>query len=146
QSIFQIGGNAGSAIGPLLVALLIMPYGQRHVSWFSLVAIIGIGALCYVGIWYKNQLQQERLEVKSHGDKIVKAPALTQKQVFVSIAILLVLIFSKYFYMASLSSYFTFYLIEKFGVSIPQSQIYLFLFLAAVAVGTLAGGPLGDKY
>lgn len=146
QSIFQIGGNAGSAIGPLLVALLIMPYGQSHVSWFSLVAIIGIGALCYVGIWYKNHLQEERLVVKSHGDKIVKAPALTQKQVFVSIAILLVLIFSKYFYMASLSSYFTFYLIEKFGVSIPQSQIYLFLFLAAVAVGTLAGGPLGDKY
>jgi FSR family fosmidomycin resistance protein-like MFS transporter len=146
QSIFQIGGNAGSAIGPLLVALLIMPYGQTHVSWFSIGAIVGIFALIRVGTWYRNHLREEKPVIKATGRIKIEEHGLNRRQVIISILILLVLIFSKYFYMASLSSYFTFYLIEKFGVSIPQSQIYLFLFLAAVAAGTLAGGPLGDKY
>lgn len=146
QSIFQIGGNAGSAIGPLLVALLIMPYGQAYVSWFSIVAVVGIMALIHVGMWYRNHLVERALVFEPQGKIKIEEPRFVKKQVTMSIAILLVLIFSKYFYMASISSYFTFYLIERFNVSIPQSQIYLFLFLAAVAVGTLLGGPLGDKY
>lgn len=146
QSIFQIGGNAGSAIGPLLVALVIMPYGQSAVGWFTIGAIVGIFALMHIGRWYSGHLQEKRPVFKPKENLSVGGPRISKKQVILSIAILLVLIFSKYFYMASISSYFTFYLIEKFGVSIPQSQIYLFLFLAAVAVGTLAGGPLGDKY
>ena len=146
QSIFQIGGNAGSAVGPLLVALLIMPYGQAYVSWFSIVAIVGILALVHVGLWYRNHLLERTAVYQPKGNITLVEPRLSKNQIILSIAILLVLIFSKYFYMASMSSYFTFYLIEKFNVSIPQSQIYLFLFLAAVAVGTLLGGPLGDKY
>lgn len=146
QSIFQIGGNAGSAIGPLLVAVLIMPYGQTYISWFSIGAVVGIFALINVGIWYRRHLRERQL-VFGQKDKIkIVEPSLRKNRIVLSIGILLVLIFSKYFYMASISSYFTFYLIEKFNVSIPQSQIYLFLFLAAVAVGTLLGGPLGDKY
>lgn len=146
QSIFQIGGNAGSAIGPLLVALLIMPYGQAYVGWFSIVAVVGIIALIHVGMWYRNHLVERTLVYEPKGNIKIQEPRIAKNQVIMSIAILLVLIFSKYFYMASISSYFTFFLIEKFNVSIPQSQIYLFLFLAAVAVGTLLGGPLGDKY
>ncbi len=146
QSIFQIGGNAGSAIGPLLVALLVMPFGQAYVGWFSMVAIVGVVALVHVGTWYGNHLRQERPVFKPTGNITIERPRLSKNQVILSIIMLLVLIFSKYFYMASISSYFTFYLIEKFAVSIPQSQIYLFVFLAAVAVGTLAGGPLGDRY
>jgi len=146
QSIFQIGGNAGSAVGPLLVALLIMPHGQAYISWFSIGAIVGIFALVNVGLWYRRHLQERALVLDRREKVKGKEFALSKHQIVLSIGILLVLIFSKYFYMASISSYFTFYLIEKFGVSIPQSQIYLFLFLAAVAVGTLLGGPLGDKY
>ena len=146
QSIFQIGGNAGSAIGPLLVALLIMPHGQAYISWFSIGAIVGIIALVNVGTWYRRHLGERELVIGQKAKVKVAEPALSKNQIILSIGILLVLIFSKYFYMASISSYFTFYLIEKFNVSIPQSQIYLFLFLAAVAVGTLLGGPLGDKY
>jgi len=146
QSIFQIGGNAGSAVGPLLVALLIMPYGQAYVSWFSIVAIVGILALIHVGIWYRNHLSERTAVYQAKGDVKIVEPGFSKDHIILSIGILLVLIFSKYFYMASMSSYFTFYLIEKFNVSIPQSQIYLFLFLAAVAMGTLLGGPLGDKY
>ncbi len=146
QSIFQIGGNAGSAIGPLLVALLIMPHGQTYISWFSIVAVVGIIALINVGSWYRRHLKDRKAIFEQKEKVQVSEPVLNKNQIILSIGILLVLIFSKYFYMASISSYFTFYLIEKFNVSIPQSQIYLFLFLAAVAVGTLVGGPLGDKY
>lgn len=144
QSIFQIGGNAGSAIGPLLVAVVVMPYGQGNIRWFALGALLAIFALLRVGAWYKNYLADES-EIKS-SKKSIAANNLSKRQVKASVGILLVLIFSKYFYMASMSSYFTFYLIEKFQVSIPQSQIYLFVFLAAIAAGTFLGGPLGDKY
>ena len=144
QSIFQIGGNAGSAIGPLLVALVVMPYGQGNIRWFALGALLAIFALLKVGGWYKHILSIEAVGKSSK--KPIAASNLTTRQVKVSVGILLVLIFSKYFYMASMSSYFTFYLIEKFQVSIPQSQIYLFVFLAAIAAGTFLGGPLGDKY
>ena len=144
QSIFQLGGNAGSAIGPLLAALIIVPHGQFYIIWFTLAAILGIIVLIRVGTWYKGHLD---LKLKS---KTVAVPAshktLSKARVITALAILLVLIFSKYFYMASMSSYFTFYLIDKFHVSVQQSQIHLFIFLAAVAAGTLIGGPLGDRF
>jgi MFS transporter, FSR family, fosmidomycin resistance protein len=144
QSIFQLGGNAGSAIGPLLAALIIVPHGQFYIIWFTLAAILGIIVLVRVGTWYKGHLE---LKMKN---KAVALPAshktLSKSRVITSLAILLVLIFSKYFYMASMSSYFTFYLIDKFHVSVQQSQIHLFIFLAAVAAGTLLGGALGDRF
>lgn len=144
QSIFQLGGNAGSALGPLLAALIIVPYGQFNIIWFTLAAILGIVVLMRVGSWYKDHLE---LKKKNKTATIpVLHHALSKSRVITSLAILLVLIFSKYFYMACMSSYFTFYLIDKFHVSVQQSQIYLFIFLAAVAAGTLIGGPLGDRF
>lgn len=144
QSIFQLGGNAGSAIGPLLAALIIVPYGQFNIIWFALIAILGIIVLVRVGTWYKGHL-----ELKNK-NKTVAVPAshkpLSKTRVITSLGILLVLIFSKYFYMASMSSYLTFYLIDKFHVTVQQSQIYLFIFLASVAAGTLLGGALGDRF
>jgi len=144
QSIFQLGGNAGSAIGPLLAALIIIPHGQFYVAWFGLVAILGIIVLVRVGNWYKEHLEL-RAKTKT-GAAQTTHPALPRSRVVISLIILLILIFSKYFYMASMSSYFTFYLIDKFHVSVQQSQIYLFIFLGAVAAGTFLGGPLGDRY
>lgn len=145
QSIFQVGGNAGSAIGPLLAALIVIPHGQDYIRWFCLFAILGMCILSVVGRWY-----QRHMPVKVVGGKQVKetvgAVALSRSKIVTSILILLVLIFSKYFYMASMTSYFTFYLMEKFHVSVQESQIYLFAFLAAVAIGTILGGPLGDRY
>jgi FSR family fosmidomycin resistance protein-like MFS transporter len=144
QSIFQLGGNAGSAIGPLLAALIIVPHGQFYIIWFTLAAILGILVLVRVGTWYKGHLE---LKMKN---KMAAVPAshktLSKSRVITSLTILLVLIFSKYFYMASMSSYFTFYLMDKFHVSVQQSQIHLFIFLAAVAAGTLLGGALGDRF
>lgn len=143
QSIFQLGGNAGSAIGPLLAALIIVPHGQFYVIWFTLIAVLGIIVLLKVGNWYKGHL-----ELRSKNKAAVAAPqrTLSKGRVTASLAILLVLIFSKYFYMASMSSYFTFYLIDKFHVTKQQSVFYLFLFLASVAAGTVLGGGLGDRF
>ncbi|MGO3807658.1 MAG: MFS transporter [Sphingobacterium sp.] len=142
QSIFQVGGNAGSAIGPLLAALIIIPHGQSYIRWFCLFAVLGIAMLSLVGRWYGRNvhLRKDKARVESNG------PLLSKRKITISIGILLVLIFSKYFYMASMTSYFTFYVIEKFGVDVQQSQYYLFAFLAAVAGGTILGGPLGDRY
>lgn len=144
QSLFQVGGNAGSAIGPLMAALIIVPYGQFNIIWFSLAALLAIVILSKLGGWYQNNLY--RLKKKpgtaSHDDHVVKLPP---KKVAFALFILMVLIFSKYFYMTSMHSYFTFYLINKFGVSVQSSQIYLFLFLFAVAAGTFIGGPVGDR-
>ncbi|MBB6274562.1 FSR family fosmidomycin resistance protein-like MFS transporter [Pedobacter cryoconitis] len=144
QSIFQLGGNAGSAIGPLLAALIVIPYGQFYIIWFGIAAVAGILILIQIGKWYKDHLD---LRIKG------KAPALdevkhnlSKGRVVSSIVILLILTFSKYFYMASMTSYFTFYLIDKFHISVQQSQLYLFAFLAAVAAGTMIGGPLGDRF
>jgi MFS transporter, FSR family, fosmidomycin resistance protein len=142
QSIFQVGGNAGSAIGPLLAALIIVPFGQKSASLFGVFALIGIFILTRVGKWYGIQLQRHK---RNKSTQVVESPFSKRKVTF-SIVILLILIFSKYFYSASLSSYFTFYLMNKFDVSIQQSQIYLFVYLAAVAVGTILGGPIGDRY
>lgn len=143
QSIFQLGGNAGSAIGPLLAAIIIVPHGQANVIWFGIAAVLGIIVLSKVAVWYKEHLilraaKKSSTEIVDNG--------LSTSRVVVSIGILLVLIFSKYFYMASMSSYFTFYLIDKFHLSVQQSQWYLFIFLGSVAAGTLLGGPLGDRF
>ncbi len=144
QSIFQLGGNAGSAAGPLLVALIVMPYGQGNISWFLLIAVVGIIILFKIGSWYKTQiLLRAAGKVNPIADERHFLP---KRKVLFSIAILMLLIFSKYFYMVSITNYFTFYLIEKFHLSVQQSQLYLFAFLAAVAAGTLMGGPLGDKF
>ena len=142
QSVFQLGGNAGSSIGPLLAAWIIVPKGQFSVIWFSVIALVAIMVLSYVGKWYKGYIVNRA--AKKAG-AVSDGHHLSKRTVVFAIVILLVLIFSKYFYMASLTSYFTFYLIDKFHVSVQTSQIYLFVFLFSVAAGTLLGGPIGDK-
>lgn len=144
QSIFQVGGNAGSAIGPLLAALIVMPYGMQGVTWVSFAAVIGMVLLWRVGRWYANHLYlKQRKSVPGIAEAL---PSLPKGRVRTALGILLVLIFSKYFYLASMTSYFTFFLINKFGVTAQQSQLYLFAFLGAVALGTIIGGPLGDRF
>ena len=144
QSIFQLGGNMGSSIGPLLAAWIIVPHGQFSIIWFSLMAMLAIFILTKVGNWYKSYLVRIKVS-RRHVETVIK-PTFPKSKIIYSVAILLVLIFSKYFYMASLTSYFTFYMINKFGVSIQASQIYLFIFLFSVAAGTLIGGPVGDRF
>lgn len=143
QSIFQVGGNAGSSLGPLLAALIIVPLGQTSIGWFALLALVAMIVLVYVGRWYKINLGALRQKNRSTDGNY---PALSKTKIFVSILILIVLIFSKYFYLASMVSYLTFYLIEKFQVSVQHAQIFLFIFLFSVAAGTLLGGPLGDRF
>lgn len=143
QSIFQVGGNSGSAIGPLLVALIIIPLGQGYVALFAIAAFIGIIVLWRIGNWYAERLSLKK-SVK-HSDPFIEIQ-LSRKKIIFSISILLALVFSKYIYLASMTNYFTFFLIEKFHISVKDSQLYLFMFLAAVAVGTILGGKLGDKY
>jgi len=143
QSVFQLGGNAGSSIGPLLAAWIIVPHGQFSIIWFSFIALLAIMILSYVGNWYKGYLI--KLSSKRKKGAVSQGAQLSRKKVIFAVSILLILIFSKYFYMASLTSYFTFYLIQKFGVSVQSSQLYLFAFLFSVALGTLVGGPIGDK-
>lgn len=142
QSIFQLGGNAGSAIGPLLVALIVAPYGQQNIIWFTAAALIGIVILTKVGQWYKNYLSTRANKTAAKAATIT----LSRKRLTGSLIVLLLLIFSKFFYLASMTNYFTFFLIHKFNVSIQQSQLYLFVFLAAVAAGTLIGGFMGDRF
>lgn len=141
QSIFQLGGNAGTAIGPLLVALIVVPNNQHYIIWFAIVAIIALFVLSKIAIWYQNHLT---LRAKKKVEIIL--PNLSQTKIVVSVSILLILIFSKFFYMASISSYFTFYLMDRFQLSIQDAQFHLVLFLASCAIGTLIGGPLGDKF
>ena len=140
QSTFQVGGNTGSALGPLLAAAIIIPYGQGHIAWFGLFAMFAILVLYGLSRWYRNHLNLFKLK---QGGKATHG--LSKGRVTFALVVLAVLVFSKYFYMTSLTSYFTFYLIEKFQLSVASSQMYLFLFLGAVAVGTFAGGPIGDK-
>lgn len=144
QSLFQVGGNLGGSLGPLLAAVFVAPYGRRHIALFTILAFTAIMVMIPVGHWYKSFLLRLR---KAEGETLktsVCRPLPMGKTVF-SIAILLILIFSKYIYMASLNSYYTFYLIHKFGVSVQVSQLYLFVFLIATAIGTLLGGPIGDR-
>lgn len=140
QSLFQVGGNFGSSLGPLLAALIIAPYGKGNVGWFVLAALLAIIVLLQISRWYAAQHRM----TKGKTTAPVVNP-LPRKQVIQAVAVLLVLIFSKYFYMASLSSYYTFYLMHKFGLSVQNAQFHLFAFLFAVAAGTVIGGPVGDK-
>lgn len=143
QSIFQVGGNGGSAIGPLLAAIIIIPYGQHSIIWFAIAAFVAGTTLVWVGKWYKGMLHR----LKSRPVVVNPAiAALSNSRINWAIAILCLLTFSKYFYMASMTNYFTFFLIDKFGVDIRVSQFCLFAFMAAVAVGTILGGGLGDRY
>jgi FSR family fosmidomycin resistance protein-like MFS transporter len=140
QSTFQVGGNAGSAFGPLLAAAIIIPFGQGNVAWFGLFAVFALLVLYRISRWYANHLNLFKLkqgQAATHG--------LSKGRVISALVVLGLLVFSKYFYMASLTSYFTFYLIEKFDLSVASSQLHLFLFLGAVAAGTFFGGPIGDK-
>lgn len=140
QSTFQVGGNAGSAFGPLLAAAIIIPFGQGNVAWFGLFAVFAIGLLYAISRWYRAHLNLFKLKAgqqATHG--------LSKNRVIGALLVLGFLVFSKYFYMASFTSYFTFYLIEKFDLSVASSQLHLFLFLGAVAAGTFFGGPIGDK-
>ncbi|CDG16619.1 MFS transporter [Xenorhabdus doucetiae] len=141
QSLFQVGGNLGSSLGPLLAAIFIAPYGKGNIGWFSLAALLAIVILLQVSQWYKMQHRA----ITPLSAKTASLPNLPRKTVINSFAILLLLIFSKYFYLTSISSYYTFYLIQKFDVSVQSAQIHLFLFLFSVAAGTLIGGPVGDK-
>ena len=143
QSIFQVGGNGGSAVGPLLAALIVMPYGQHAVGWFALAAMLAAALLARVGCWYSLMLK--RLKA-AHGRRAAATCTLPAKTVRMALAILVLMIFSKYFFNACMTSYFTFFLIDKFGVSVQESQYCLFAYLAAFAAGTLLGGFLGDRY
>lgn len=143
QSVFQVGGNLGGSLGPLLTALVVAPYGRQNVVFMCVFCIIAMAAMVPICRWYKRILRIMRY--KHQTAEMQHASPLSKRMTLFSIGILLVLIFSKYIYMASLNSYYTFYLIHKFGVSVQSSQLFLFVFLFATAVGTLVGGPLGDK-
>ncbi|MGF7159917.1 FSR family fosmidomycin resistance protein-like MFS transporter [Rhodoligotrophos appendicifer] len=139
QSLFQVGGNFGSAIGPLLAAVIVISRGQIGVAWFSLVALVAMMLLTWVGVWYRDHMRKPKAAVS------MALPNLPRPVVLRSLSILAGLMFSKFFYMAAFTSYYTFYLMERFAVTVQQSQLLLFVFLAAVAVGTISGGPIGDR-
>jgi len=140
QSLFQVGGNAGTSFGPLLAALIILPHGQRHLLWFTLVAALGIALLTRVGFWYRGNMA--RLPRKKASP--TAAPTFNRR-VLGALTILILLVFSKYFYLSSMTSYYTFYLIDRFHLAKETSEYFLFAFLFAVAAGTFIGGPIGDK-
>lgn len=143
QSIFQVGGNGGSALGPLLAAIIILPYGQHSISWFALAALLAALIMIRLGAWYKARLKY----IVKHPQKTPELNTNISKQAkYGALAILILLVFSKYFYTSCITSYFTFFLIDKFGVSVRASQLFLFVFLAAFAIGTVAGGMLGDRF
>jgi MFS transporter, FSR family, fosmidomycin resistance protein len=144
QSLFQVGGNTGAALGPLLAAVIVVARGQAAVLWFSMLALLGIVVLTGIGRWYRGNLAF-RKTAQSTSLHHPKTPGLTRGHVILSLAVLIALIFSKYFYLASMSSYYTFFLIGKFGLSVRSAQLHLFGFLFAVAAGTLLGGPVGDR-
>jgi FSR family fosmidomycin resistance protein-like MFS transporter len=141
QSLFQVGGNTGQALGPPLAALIVLPRGQGSIAWFSLAALIGIMVLYRVGQWYKAR----RTATAGTGSFSLPSPLLSSRKLMLSALVLTALMFSKAFYTSSFTSYYTFYLIEKFHVSVRESQLYLFVFLGAVAAGALIGGPIGDR-
>jgi FSR family fosmidomycin resistance protein-like MFS transporter len=142
QSLFQVGGNAGSALGPLLAAFIVLRRGQSSISWFSLAALVAMIVLANVGAWYKKV---GPIQAKARVDDTERHAVLSKARTAAAIAILLALIFSKYFYLVSLTSYYTFYLIGRFHISVQSAQIHLFIFLGAVAAGTIIGGPIGDR-
>lgn len=142
QSLFQVGGNAGSALGPLLAAVIVVARGQSSVMWFTVLALIGIGVLTAIGRWYRKKLTGKTKSAAAHYHQ---TQSLSRERVMISLGILIALVFSKYFYLASMSSYYTFFLIGKFSLSVKSAQLHLFSFLLAVAAGTLLGGPVGDR-
>ena len=142
QSVFQVGGTAGAALGPLLAALIVLPHGQSSIAWFSFAAFLAVILLLYVARWYKRHEAARRNSPTGRTDAHRVLP---RKTVAMSLLVLVALIFSKYFYIASLSNYYIFYLIDKFHVPVAHAQIYLFLFLGAAAAGNLIGGPVGDR-
>jgi MFS transporter, FSR family, fosmidomycin resistance protein len=142
QSVFQVGGNFGTALGPLFAAFIVLPYGQHTIIWFSLVALIGMVLLAVIGSWYGKTLRLKRASKAMEREAIEEA---THGKVGRSIVILMALTFSKHFYLVSITSFYIFYLIHTFGVSVQSAQLYLFLFLAAAAAGTVIGGPIGDR-
>jgi FSR family fosmidomycin resistance protein-like MFS transporter len=143
QSLFQVGGNTGSAIGPLVAAFIVLPRGQRSVAWFSAAALLAIAVLWNVGRWYKRHRGTAAALRAGAGQG---HPTLSPAQVRLALAVLIALIFSKYIYLTSISSYYTFYLIHHFGVGVRSAQLHLFAFLGAVAAGTIVGGPVGDRF
>ncbi|MDR0611366.1 MAG: MFS transporter [Planctomycetaceae bacterium] len=146
QSLFQVGGNAGSSLGPLLAVILIAPYGQKNIAWFGIAVFCAILFMIPIGHWYAGKLKQiKQPEKKEQKNSNTAHLQLSKYNVIVSIAILLLLVFSKNVYTVSLTNFYTFYLIEKFNVSVQYSQFYLFIFLFSVAAGTIVGGPIGDK-
>jgi FSR family fosmidomycin resistance protein-like MFS transporter len=142
QSLFQVGGNFGQATGPLLAAFIVVPRGQGSVSWFSAVALVGIVILLGVGRWYGARLRESR----AGGPKEAAPLRFSRRRIAGAVTVLVLLVFSKNFYTASLTSYYTFYLIQKFGLSVQTAQVYLFVFLGSVALGTILGGPIGDRF
>lgn len=143
QSIFQVGGNGGSALGPLLAAIIILPYGQHSISWFASAALLAALIMIRLGAWYKARLKY----IVKHPQKTPELNTnISKRAKYGALAILILLVFSKYFYTSCITSYFTFFLIDKFGVSVRASQLFLFVFLAAFAIGTVAGGMLGDRF
>jgi FSR family fosmidomycin resistance protein-like MFS transporter len=142
QSVFQVGGNVGSSLGPLLAAYIVLPRGQGSISWFSVLALVAIYLLTWVGGWYRRTIAVKTVHAASSAER--KLP-FTSGRVAISIVILGILVFSKYFYLASLTNYYTFYLMGKFHLTVKDAQLHLFLFLGAVAVGTIVGGPVGDR-
>jgi FSR family fosmidomycin resistance protein-like MFS transporter len=142
QSIFQVGGNLGTALAPLLVALIVVPNSQKHILWFVVAAVIALGIISKIAFWYRDHL----IFRKHKNMPFVDFHNLSKVKVKWAIAILLIVIFSKFFYSASLSTYYTFYVIDKFGLSIQQAQFHMFIYLIAYALGTILGGPLGDKF
>jgi len=140
QSVFQVGGNAGSALGPLLAAAIVVGRGQAEIAWFMLLVLVAVAVLVGVSRWYSHHLMNMVKKAALHA-----GPALPRKKVIQALVVLALLVFSKYIYMASLQTYYTFFLIEKFKLPVGTAQMYLFLFLASVALGTFAGGPTGDK-
>ncbi len=142
QSVFQVGGNFGTAIGPVLAAFIVVPNGQGSILWFSAIALVGMVVLGLVGRWYQNRMAINRRRPRA---ALHPHEPLPRGKVGVTMAILIALVFSKFFYLASISSYYTFYLIHRFGLSIQHAQLMLFVFLGAAALGTVVGGPIGDR-
>jgi FSR family fosmidomycin resistance protein-like MFS transporter len=142
QSVFQVGGNFGTAIGPLLAAFIVLPYGQRSLAWFSIVALLAIIMLAGIGAWYGKTIKRND---KAGGDELKAISDLAHSKVRRSIAILMALTFSKHFYLVSITSFYIFYLIHTFNLTVQSAQVYLFIFLGAVVAGTVIGGPIGDR-
>ena len=143
QSLFQVGGNAGSAIGPLLAAWIIVPHGQKSLVVFSAIALLGVMVLWHIGRWQGNNLHRIHRKPKVMGNAVT--PVVSRQRVVIALSVLVALVFSKYVYLSSLTSYYTFYLIDRFHVSVQSAQMHLFLLLFAVAIGTIVGGPVGDR-